>query len=79
LGAIGGGHRELVLDMTAVTFIDLSTLNAIAHAMKESYRRNGHVVIVSTSRPVLRAIDLAGMRHSMRVMPTRDEAIAALR
>jgi len=79
LEAIERGRCELVLDMTGVTFIDMSTLNVIVRAMKEAYRRNGHLNVATTARPVVRAIDLAGMRHSLRVFPTREEALARLR
>ncbi|MFL5894791.1 MAG: STAS domain-containing protein [Thermoleophilaceae bacterium] len=78
IAAIERGSYEVVVDMSAVTFIDLSTLNAIIRAMKLVYRHNGHLVVGCDSRPVLRAIDLAGLRHSMRVFATRDEAIAAV-
>jgi anti-sigma B factor antagonist len=79
MGAIGRGAYEIVIDATGVTFIDMSTLNGIVRAIKEVYRHNGHLVMVTTARPVLRAIDLAGMRHSIRVFATREDALAALR
>jgi anti-anti-sigma factor len=60
-----------------VTFVDMSTLNAIVRAMKLVYRHNGHLAVATTARPVLRAIDLAGLRHSIRVFPTRQEAVDA--
>ena len=77
--AIGTGHYDFVLDMSEVTFVDMSTLNRIVRAMKEIYRHNGHLVVVSGQRSVLRAIDLAGLRHAVRVYPSRDEAFAHLR
>jgi anti-sigma B factor antagonist len=77
--AVEGGHYEIVVDTCDVTFVDMSTLNGIVRAIKEVYRHNGHLVMVCDSRPVLRAIDLAGMRHSIRVFPTREDALAALR
>ena len=72
-------YYDVIVDMNAVTFVDLSTLNVLARAMKLVYRRNGHLVVVCTGRPVLRAVDLAGMRHSLKVFPTREDALAALR
>ena len=77
--AIQRGDYEIVIDMCRVTFVDLSTLNRIVRAMKEIYRHNGHLVVACADRHVLRAIDLAGLRHSVRVYPSRDEAIAHLR
>ena len=77
--AIESAHYELIIDMCDVTFVDMSTLNRVMRAMKEVYRHNGHLVIACASRNVLRAIDLAGMRHSVRVYDTRDQAFLHLR
>jgi anti-sigma B factor antagonist len=77
--AIERGDYEVVVDMCGVTFVDMSTLNRIVRAMKEIYRHNGHLVIACGDKHVLRAIDLAGLRHAIKVFPDRDGAIAALR
>ena len=76
--AIQRGTHELVLDMCGVTFVDMSTLNVIVRAMKHVYRHNGHLVVACGQRAVLRAIELAGLRHAVRVLEDRDQAIAAL-
>jgi anti-sigma B factor antagonist len=73
------GEYEIVIDMCAVTFVDMKTLNRIAAAMKVVYRHNGHLDVACADRHVLRAVDLAGLRHALRVYPTREEAIAHLR
>jgi anti-anti-sigma factor len=77
--ALERGDYEIVVDMCAVTFVDMSTLNRIVRAMKEVYRHNGHLVVAGGDKHVLRAIDLAGLRHSVRVYETREEAITHLR
>jgi anti-anti-sigma factor len=77
--AIQRGVYEIVVDMCEVTFVDMSTLNRIVRAMKEVYRHNGHLVVACGDKHVLRAIDLAGLRHAVRVYDTRDAAIAHLR
>jgi anti-anti-sigma factor len=77
--ALERGDYEIVVDMCGVTFVDMSTLNRIMRTMKEVYRHNGHLVIACGDKHVLRAIDLAGMRHAVRVYPNREEAIAHLK
>jgi anti-sigma B factor antagonist len=77
--AIERGDYEIVVDMCEVTFVDMSTLNRIVRAMKEVYRHNGHLVVACGEKHILRAIDLAGLRHAVRVYDSRDEAIAHLR
>jgi anti-anti-sigma factor len=77
--ALARGEYELVIDMCEVTFVDMSTLNRIARAMKEVYRHNGHLDVACAGRNVLRAFDLAGLRLSVRIYQTREEAIARLK
>lgn len=77
--AIERGLYELVLDMCDVSFADMSTLNRIVRSMKDVYRHNGHLVLACPQRPVLRAIELAGLRHAVRVYGSREAAIEALR
>jgi anti-anti-sigma factor len=77
--AIDGGHYDVVIDMCDVSFVDLSTLNRIVRAMKEVYRHNGHLVVACAQRNVLRAIDLAGLRHAVKVYETREDALNAVR
>jgi anti-anti-sigma factor len=77
--AIERGNYEIVVDMCEVTFADMSTLNVIVRAIKLVYQRNGHLVVACGARPVLRAIELAGLRHAVKTFDTRDEAVAALR
>jgi anti-sigma B factor antagonist len=77
--AIERGVYDFVVDMCGVTFVDMSTLNVIVRAMKLAYRHNGHLVVACAQRHVLRAIDLAGLRHAVRVYDSREEAFAHLR
>ena len=76
---IDRARYEMVVDLTEVTFIDMSTLNAILRAIKRIYQHNGRLLVVCESPPVLRAIDLAGMRHSIKIFHSRDEAYSELR
>ena len=76
--ALERGEYEFVIDMCDVTFVDMSTLNCIVRAMKEVYRHNGHLDVACADRNVLRAFDLAGLRHALRVYSTREEAIEHL-
>ncbi len=76
--AIARGEYDLIIDMCAVTFVDVSTLNRIVRTMKDVYRHNGHLFLACGSRPVLRAIELAGLRHAVKVYDNREAALAEL-
>lgn len=77
--ALERGEYEFVIDMCDVTFVDMSTLNRIVRAMKQVYRHNGHLDVACADRNVLRAFDLAGLRHALRVYPTQEDAVAHLK
>ena len=77
IAAVEAGRYEIVLDMTAVTFVDISTLSAIQRVIKSLYRHNGHLVLATIQHAVLRAIDIGGFRHAIRVFPTVHEAVEA--
>ena len=76
---IEAGCYDIVIDMDDVEFVDMSTLNRLVRAMKQVYRHNGHLVVACASRNVLRAIDLAGLRHAVKVYETREAALNAVR
>jgi anti-anti-sigma factor len=66
-----------VVDLTAATFIDSSTLNAILHG-----RENGAGPAIAVVAPVggepRRVLDLVHLGDIVRVFPIRELAIAAL-
>jgi anti-sigma B factor antagonist len=77
--AMAEGGYQLVVDMCEVTFVDVSTLNRLVRAIQEIYRHNGRLVVACEQRQVLRAVDLAGLRHAIRLFDSRADAIEALR
>lgn len=76
--AIAAGRLDMCVDMSGVTFVDLSTLNVLVRALKRVMRHNGHLVLVGDKGAVERAIGLASLGHCLRVFTTRDEAVAVL-
>src|SRR4051812_28854 len=76
--AIAAGRFDVCVDMSGVTFVDLSTLNVLVRALKRVMRHNGHLVLVGDEGAVQRAISLASLGHCLRVFPTRDEAVNVL-
>lgn len=59
--------------------IQILTLSVIVRALKRAYPRNGHLVVACGPGVVTRAIDLGGLRQTLRVYGDRAEALAALR
>jgi anti-sigma B factor antagonist len=74
---IGTGNREIVLDMSAVTFIDSSGLGALVSILK-AMGREGDLVLCGTAGTVVSMFKLTRMDKVFRMFGTTDEAIAAL-
>lgn len=72
----GGIH--LVVDATAVTFMDSSGVNALVRARERAERLGGSIHVVTTSRPVLRVLEVTQLDRLLAVVPTVDDAMACL-
>jgi anti-anti-sigma factor len=66
---IGG---PVVLDFSAVTYLDSSTLNELARLRK----RVGDVVLVVSSPQLLRVLDIVGFTNAFRVVARREDVTA---
>ena len=58
--AIGGDASAVVLDLSAVTFIDSAGLRVLLLMAKQSLRNGGRLRLLRGSAPVEQAIEVAG-------------------
>jgi anti-anti-sigma factor len=80
-GAIEGGTRAVMIDMTACGFIDSTGLGVIVEAWKLLQSRNGDNASLSICCPepeVLRLLEVTGLDQAIAIRATREEALAAL-
>ncbi|MGW7584716.1 STAS domain-containing protein [Kitasatospora sp. NPDC054768] len=54
-------HRQVVLDLSQVTFMDCSGLNVLLEARNQADRNGGHLALRGISRPVARLLELTGL------------------
>ncbi len=73
--AFDAGQRNLVFDLSQVSFLDASMLNAIMLGFKRSLRRGGRVAVVRPQAIVWQPFRLAGLD---RVLPSFDVLAHAL-
>lgn len=59
--AIGAGHRDVVLDMSDVSFIDSVGLAAIVAAKKRMATSEGTLSVRRPSRQVRKLLDITGL------------------
>jgi anti-sigma B factor antagonist len=79
--AIRTGGRYLVLDLSAVTFIDSSAIGVLIGAatrLQESASGSLAIVCAQENERVLRIFDIAGVASLIALYPTQDDARTAL-
>ena len=78
VGLIETGVEAIVVDLSRVTFIDSTALGVIIGGVKRLRERDGRLVIVAGSRPVVRILGITGLDKVLTVFDTREAALAAL-
>jgi anti-sigma B factor antagonist len=75
--ATAGAEPAVVLDLTAVDFIDSTALGAIMHASTEAEATGKKMLVVALEGPVRRLLEITNLTGRFRVYPSREEALAA--
>ena len=71
---LAAGRSQLVLDLTAVTFMDSTALGVLV-AVNRSLGEGMRLVIVCARSNVLKIFELSGMDGVFTIVPTLDEAL----
>jgi anti-sigma B factor antagonist len=72
--ALANGALELWIDLALVTSMDSSALQALARAQRRVRQLDRRLAIICRPGPVLRLLDIAGMRDTLPLYPTRAAA-----
>ncbi|MFD5818555.1 STAS domain-containing protein [Streptomyces sp. NPDC127038] len=72
---VRGGRRHLLLDLSAVPFMDSSGINALLKAHDVAGRAGGGVCLVSPAQAVRRVLDITGVSLAI---PSTDDVGTAL-
>lgn len=71
-----GGDVCVVVDVSQLTFIDSSGLNAIVVCGRELDARGGRLIVTAPSSHIARVFDVVALGKSVEVAATLDEALA---
>jgi anti-anti-sigma factor len=77
--ALDGGHgaRRVVVDLTEVTFLDSSALNALVHSQRQLAEHDVEFRIVSpTEHAVRNVFEITHLTGPLSVVDSLDEALA---
>jgi anti-sigma B factor antagonist len=71
-------RQALVLDLTAVSFLDSSGLGALVGVQKEVAAAGGRLTVVCSDPKVLRIFSITRLTEVIDIVPTVDDAVASL-
>src|SRR3954466_5160953 len=71
---IDAGRRHVVVDLTATTFIDSSSLGVLIGAHRRLRRLNGSLVIVCSNDAIVKTFRITGLDSVFTIVATLDEA-----
>lgn len=71
------GALVIVVDLSAVTFLDSSALGALVGVIRRLRERNGELRIVQPRNAAGRIFELTGLDAVLDLYPDRDAAISA--
>jgi anti-sigma B factor antagonist len=72
---IDAGRTHLVVDLTATTFIDSSSLGVLIGAHRRLRRLNGTLVIVVAGEPIIKTFRITGLDGVFTIVSSLDEAL----
>jgi anti-sigma B factor antagonist len=72
---IDAGRTRLVVDLTATTFIDSSSLGVLIGAHRRLRRLNGSLAIVCSSDPILKTFRITGLDGVFTIVSSLEEAL----
>ena len=78
LTAAGADHRYLIIDLSAVTFLDSSALAVIVHQWKKLSAADGSLALVRARKQTSRVFWISGMAARLALYDTVAEAATAL-
>ena len=70
--------RRLILDFSAVTFMDSSGIGVIIGRYKKIAHEKGKVSVININPRVKKVFDLSGMNKIINVYSTYEEALSSL-
>lgn len=74
---VAGGSSSVIVDLSAIDFIDSSGLGALVTALKLARQNNGIVRLCALTPPVNSIFQLTRLSRLFDIYETRDEALAS--
>jgi anti-sigma B factor antagonist len=74
--AVGRGKTAVVLDLSAVEFIDSTGLSVLLNGLRRVTRNDGKLSLVVSNPTVMRLFEITKLDSTFDIQPTREAALA---
>ena len=74
--AVGCGATTLIVDLSGLTFMDSSGVNMLLRAYHSLMRRHGRLILVASSGPVRRILEVVRLSPLVPIHPTMQQALS---
>lgn len=78
LRLVEAGVRGIVIDLSAVSFMDSTGLGVMLNALRRISVRRGSLVVVAPNERVRRPFEVTGLVGHLRIFDSREDALDAL-
>ncbi|MBD0330431.1 MAG: STAS domain-containing protein [Thermoleophilia bacterium] len=75
LDTIADGAKYVVVDFSATTFIDSTTLGVLVGGVKRIRTNDGELALVCGDRNITKIFEITGLDRVFTIYPTREEAV----
>ena len=75
---IEDGKKRIVVDLSAATFIDSTTLGVLVGGVKRLRPAGGSLALVCTDQNITKIFEITGLDRVFPIHASRDDALAAV-
>lgn len=75
---LADGHYHLIVDLTAVTYINSGGLRCLISAWRQIQPHNGRLMLCGLNERLQEVFNMIGFDKLFPIYPTRDETITAM-
>jgi len=76
LEVIGQGGRHVIVDLSATTFIDSTTLGVLVGGVKRLRTNDGQLSLVCSDRNIAKIFEITGLDRVFAIHDTREDAVS---
>jgi anti-sigma B factor antagonist len=78
LEVIAQGGKQVIVDFSATTFIDSTTLGVLVGGVKRLRPNDGQLSLVCSDRNITKIFEITGLDRVFAIYETREEAVSTL-